>query len=339
VAPSNQAEAQLYQHTHQLLQAHATLLRDGRRQRPFYRALKKKVRPESSVLDIGAGTGLWSIVAAQLGARRVVAIEQDPMLAGLIQALAHANGVADRIEVITGDSRQIELGKEFDLLVTETIGYLGFDENIASIVMDARTRFLKTGGAIIPETIALQVAGARCRPRTQGAIGTPAGLTVDYTYFDSLLLHSPAGLKQPLPITLMTPPRLLVEAELLTLDAPPNLAGLTAHWEAQASRAIDGFVVWAEARLAKGVRLSTLRSTSWEPILYRIQPFQEESGDLEFQLTLTHATNYWTATLKSDKQHEVRSYSPALAAAELVARARGGGSVLSHNQRLGLLPS
>ena len=58
----------------------------------------------SSVLDIGSGTGIWAIAAARLGAKRVVAIEREPLIAGVIRELAHTNSVSDRLEILIGDA-------------------------------------------------------------------------------------------------------------------------------------------------------------------------------------------------------------------------------------------
>src|SRR6202158_3507628 len=146
VADHNEVEGQLYNHTNQLLRTHETLLSDGNRNRSFYRALKKTVTKTSSVLDIGSGTGVWAVAAAKLGARRVVAIEAEPLLIGLIKQIARDNGVASKVEVVQGDSRQIQLGQEFDIVISETIGHLVFDEPIVPIMIDARKRFLKPGG-------------------------------------------------------------------------------------------------------------------------------------------------------------------------------------------------
>ena len=60
------------------------------------------VRQGEDVLDLGCGSGLLSIAAAKLGARRVVAIDLDP---GALQATAqnaHRNGVSDKVEVRAG---------------------------------------------------------------------------------------------------------------------------------------------------------------------------------------------------------------------------------------------
>jgi methylase of polypeptide subunit release factors len=60
------------------------------------------VRQGEDVLDLGCGSGLLSIAAAKLGARRVVAIDLDP---GALQATgqnAHRNGVSGKVEVRAG---------------------------------------------------------------------------------------------------------------------------------------------------------------------------------------------------------------------------------------------
>ncbi|MFN8050747.1 MAG: 50S ribosomal protein L11 methyltransferase [Acidimicrobiales bacterium] len=54
-----------------------------------------------SVLDVGCGSGLLSIVAAQRGARPVVAIDIDPAAIEATLANALVNGVDDRIDVST----------------------------------------------------------------------------------------------------------------------------------------------------------------------------------------------------------------------------------------------
>jgi len=87
--------------------------------------------------------------------------------------------------------------------------------------------------------------------------------------------------------------------------------------------------------LSNGIDFSPPRTSSWATIVYRVKPFQMKRGDLEFVLTLTPSTHYWTATLTQDQEQEVQSYSPAYAASILLASARSGIDLLDHYQRLG----
>lgn len=58
----------------------------------------------SVVADLGAGSGILSIAAAKLGARRVVAIEVDPDATGNAVENIDANGVLDRVHFVEGDA-------------------------------------------------------------------------------------------------------------------------------------------------------------------------------------------------------------------------------------------
>jgi protein arginine N-methyltransferase 1 len=334
VTDHNEAETKLYNHTDQLLKGHETLLADANRNRPFYRALKKAVTEDSSVLDIGSGTGIWAVAAAKLGAKRVVAIEEEPLLIGLIKDLAGENGVANKVEVIEGDSRQVQLRNEFDVIISETIGHLVFDEPIVPVMIDARERFLKPGGILIPESVALVAAAAHFKTRRERL---PAGIPIDHSYFQSLALNIPIQLHKSAQLQTVTGPQELIRVDLGTARIRPDLNNLTAHWEVPDASQVNCFAVWAEATLARGITVTTRRTTSWLPVIYRLRPFPQERGEIEFTLALSSKSNYWTASLSTDQHRETQSYSPAFAAAELLARTRTDKNVFSLTKRMELM--
>jgi predicted RNA methylase len=316
----------------ELLRIHEALFCDAPRNRAFHRALKANVKLDSIVLDIGAGSGLWAIAAARLGAKKVVAIEMQPLLAGLIRTLARDHDVSNRVEVIEGDSRQIQLAREFDLVISETIGHLIFDEQVVEIMIDARERFLKPGGTLIPAAVTLMTAGARLNRPAR----LPAGMPGKFSRFESLLLHGPVPLLNKKPLKLLTAPAVLVHADLHRLAAQPPLGNLAAHWPQQNVEQINCFAVWAEASLTPGISLSTMDTPSWSATAYRIKPFAQKDGDLGFRLALSAHTNHWTATLARGTEKEVQSYSPEIAAAELQAMSAGDPDVFEKMKHLGL---
>jgi len=315
-----EAEARLYNHTDRLLQGHRRLLDDGERNRAFYEALQRTVKNDSAVLDIGSGTGIWAVTAAILGARRVVAVEYEPLLIGVIKALAAENGVADRVEVVCGDSRSVPLGRDFDIVISETVGHLVFDESIASIMIDARERFLKPDGILIPQTVGLTAAAARLEKSNDNL---PAGLSLpSCSVFESLALNVPVALHDNAALTVLSAPETLISTDLRTIVDLPDLTDLSAHWKLTDVSAINCFAVWAQASLTDDVDIITSQTTSWMPMIYRIMPFQAKSGDVNFKLKLTNKSHYWTASLKNNDCFEEQSYSPALAAEELLRLSR-----------------
>jgi type I protein arginine methyltransferase len=316
----DEAEARLYNHTDRLLQGHRRLLADRERNRAFYEALSRTVTGNSAVLDIGSGTGIWAVAAALLGARRVVAIEYEPLLVGVIKALAAENGVSEKIEVVCGDSRAVHLGRDFDIVISETVGHLVFDESIASIMIDARERFLKPDGILIPQSVGLTAAAARLENADEN---TPAGISaLTNSVFQSLALNVPVALTDNSLLKVLSAPESLIITDLRAIVELPDLTDLSAHWELTDAGEINCFAVWAEASLTEGVSIKTSQTTSWMPMIYRIKPFQGAGGDVQFKLRLTSKSHYWTANLKNSSYYEEQSYSPALAAAELLKLSR-----------------
>jgi precorrin-6B methylase 2 len=133
---------------------HARMLHDERRTTDYQAALTKAVRPGDVVLDVGTGSGVLAIAAARAGARRVYAVEASD-IADVAERVFAANGVQDRVTLIAGWSRQIELPEPADVLVSEIIGNEPFEEEILETTLDARRRLLKPGARVIPNALTL----------------------------------------------------------------------------------------------------------------------------------------------------------------------------------------
>jgi protein arginine N-methyltransferase 1 len=131
------------------LESFGGMVADSVRMGAYEEALRRTVRPESVVLDIGAGTGIMSLIAAKLGARRVVAIEPNPLVR-IGARLAVENRFGDRIRFIHGRSQQVVLEEKADVVVGDLRG--GLPNTIAHVeaLADARRRLLKPNGVLIP---------------------------------------------------------------------------------------------------------------------------------------------------------------------------------------------
>jgi len=123
-------------------------------------ALSSAIEPSSVVLDAGCGSlAVLSIMAARLGARRVVAVDTGEL--DTARALAAENGVINRIEFVRGDLAELpaSLGS-FDVILgmiynNEPRRDLARQQLMAGLA----TRFAHSGTAFIPGTVRYTVAG------------------------------------------------------------------------------------------------------------------------------------------------------------------------------------
>ncbi len=135
---------------------HRILLADAVRTLAYREALRRSVSPDDVVLDLGSGIGILAFFACDAGARRVFAVETDHV-ADTAFLLARHLGYGDRIGVFHEHSTKINLPERASILVTETLGFLGFDEGLLGTVIDARKRLLRPDATIIPRKVALSL--------------------------------------------------------------------------------------------------------------------------------------------------------------------------------------
>ena len=133
------------------------MIADAQRIDAYVMALRRAVKSNSVVVDLGCGPGLFAMLACQMGARRVYAIDPDNVIEVARQA-AIANGFADRIEFIQDYSTRVTLPEKADVIISDLRGVLPwFYQHIPSII-DARQRLLKPGGILIPQKDVLWAA-------------------------------------------------------------------------------------------------------------------------------------------------------------------------------------
>jgi precorrin-6B methylase 2 len=133
---------------------HARMLHDERRTSEYVAALAQTVKPCDVVLDLGTGSGVLAIAAARAGARKIYAVEASD-IADVAARVFAKNGMADRITLLPGWSREIELPERADVLVSEIIGNEPFEEEILETTLDARRRLLKPDARLIPHALTL----------------------------------------------------------------------------------------------------------------------------------------------------------------------------------------
>jgi type I protein arginine methyltransferase len=149
---------------------HQLMLNDHIRMVAYEKAIKTAIRPGMAVADLGTGTGILAQWALEAGARVVHAIDvNEAILRQARERIARA-GFADRLRTYAAMSYDVALPEKVDVLVSEILGNLGDNEGMTPILNDARARFLKQGGHMLPrraQTFLVPVAAVRAHRQLQ----------------------------------------------------------------------------------------------------------------------------------------------------------------------------
>ncbi len=279
--------------TYAKLVEHSRYVADARRTQAYRRALTQVVEPHHVVVDLGAGTGVLGILAAQAGARRVICVEEAP-IASLIPAHAAANGVADRIEVREISSFDLQLDEPADVLVCDQAYGVGTQAALGRLLTDARQRFMNDDGVVIPASIT--IFAALVSAPTVGATIRRAGGGDGLAFPD---LESAASNT----IHLLRPERLeeIGAATEIATEVASHATDRIA-WTGQlapGAGAPTGIAIWWRVRLAGSVNISNLgpdridRDVAVLPIGSNIAPDTPLSVAIDIRPTLNTVT--WTA--------------------------------------------
>ncbi len=139
------------------LEEHYGYLSDRVKLDQYQAAVDQLVRPGHVVLDLGCGTGLLGLMALRAGASKVFFVEEGAIIEVARKTITDA-GFAEKAEFFQANSFELALPEQVDVAVCDHVGYFGFDYGILELLADARLRFLKPGGIIVPEQIELKLA-------------------------------------------------------------------------------------------------------------------------------------------------------------------------------------
>lgn len=140
-----------------MLDEHLGYVADNVRIQCFREAITRIVKPGDIVVDLGCGSGVLGLMCLKAGASRLIAIDSTPMIEIARQTFARA-GYIDHCDFISGKSFRVSTPAAADVVICDHVGYFGFDYGILELVCDARTRFLKPHGTVMPSRLRLMIS-------------------------------------------------------------------------------------------------------------------------------------------------------------------------------------
>lgn len=133
------------------------MLADTPRCEAYAQALEKVIQKNSVVVDVGAGTGLWSALALKLGAKQVIAIEETHMATSiplLLQKLNLPTG-APRFSLHNQNSFDCPLPAGVNVVISELFGNDPFQEDVLSTLSNVAERLKNQNVQYLPEKVEL----------------------------------------------------------------------------------------------------------------------------------------------------------------------------------------
>lgn len=263
------------------IEYHRTLIADKVRNDAFFAALKASIVPGKTVVaDIGAGTGLLGLMASKLGAADVYLFETAEV-AGVASQVLKANR-AKNCHLIPCHSTEFKDRLQADVIVSETLGNYALEENIVATMADARKRFLKPGGIVIPRAIAQFVApviASRIDNELRAWDRVGHGLDLSPA---KVMSFNNVYVRSVKPSELLDDKGIAWDSIDLARDANSTRKG-DAHWKAAVPQAIYGFAVWWRAALTAKIELLTAPSappTHWEQLYFPLlDPINLKAGE------------------------------------------------------------
>jgi protein arginine N-methyltransferase 1 len=163
-------------------------------------------------------------------------------------------GLVEKAEFFQANSFELTLPERVDLIICDHVGYFGFDYNILSLLADARQRFLKPDGIVVPAQIELQ-----CAPVESEICRDLVGRWRDSSVPDDFawLATPSANTKHALQLT--EKDLLATVANLATLelgDEAPAYLSWSAEFDCMRDGMLDGIAGWFDCPLLDDIHMT-----------------------------------------------------------------------------------
>jgi len=157
--PNNLTSADYYFDSYSHFGIHEEMLKDEVRTMSYRNSIvnNKHLFKDKVVLDVGCGTGILSMFAAQAGAKMVIGIDCSEILTQARQ-IVKDNKLDHIVTLIKGKVEEVTLPVDkVDIIISEWMGYFLLYESMLDTVIWARDKWLVPGGLIFPDKATLYV--------------------------------------------------------------------------------------------------------------------------------------------------------------------------------------
>ena len=261
---------------------HKEMISDQIRMNTYRKAIHAVVKKGDIVADIGTGSGILAFFAIEAGAQKVYAIEQDAIIEEA-EKLAKLNGLEKKIVFIKDRSDNVELPERVNLITSELIGFFGLEENLHRFKIDARQRFLKPAGRLVPSWLELYLAPVESQRIWQDNIGPWHG---NHFGFDFSPVRNYAVSQRYITdcskdVTRLAEPSMISHLDFYTLEKMPTK--FRGEFTIEKPGEFHGLMGYFRSGLAPKIALSTADtspSTHWKQTFFPMNAVVAvEAGD------------------------------------------------------------
>jgi predicted RNA methylase len=304
----------------QRLTLHEKMLADYTRLDAYAAGIRRAVKPQDVVLDLGCGTGILSMFAAQRSPEKIYAIDHTNIIE-LAKRIAEHNGITC-IDFVQMNSRTFSPDKKVDVIIHEQMGTFLFDENMLENLMDLKGRVLKPNGKIVPSKFELYLEPVclkreyRCPFIWENNIhGVDFSALKDNDFYKRIAVQTrqrPHSLQSGSLEYYLCKPEPILKIDLNYMDSADDISkSVTCRKTVIRPGAADGISIYFKTRFDEDISFDTALDspkTSWSPTpLFRIPRRTFKLNDVI------------TLMLRVDNFHDVSTWSITLDGSEVAA--------------------
>lgn len=282
---------------------HEEMLKDRQRTGTYEKAIKDN--PElfrgKTVLDVGCGTGIFCLFAADAGAKHVYGVDFAD-IANAAKQIIEENNKSDRITIIHSKIEEVELPVDkVDIIVSEWMGYMLLYESMVDTLIFARDKWLVEGGILLPDHARITVCALECdEERLEARIGfwdDPHQLGYTMSSIKEQAIQEPAIDRVASDHNIISNLEIIKEFDLYTatvdeLDFETNIT-LIFNRDAQ----VHAFVCWFDAQFTRCkpprgrevLQLSTsprAPQTHWRQVMFFLDPVIQAEYNKALQVNI-----------------------------------------------------